>query len=218
MSTTLERISLASGALDCVGTLLFHPDSRDAVLIDPTDDPEPFAGLVRARGLNLRAVLLTHAHIDHAAGAEALAGAYGLAPRLHPADRPIYRAMADWGRQFGMHVAAPRVETEDLADGQTIEIGGGLGLRVIHTPGHSPGQVAFYQPELGLAVVGDTLFAGGVGRTDFPGGDWAALERSIRDGLYRLPDATAVVPGHGPETTIGREKRTNPYVPDGGGR
>lgn len=212
VSLELRRETIPSGALECRGTLLWNEVSRSAVLIDPTDDPAPFLLLAERKGLRIRELLLTHAHVDHAAGADLVARRTGLAPRLHPDDHDLYARLPDWGARFGMAVAAPTVDPVPLEDGQSIDVEDGFRLKVVHTPGHTPGQVAFLVEEIGLVVVGDTLFRGSVGRTDLPGGDFRSLERSIRERLYSLPDPTVVVPGHGPDTTIGREKTTNPYV------
>lgn len=211
-TTTLRHESIPSGALGCVGTVVWNEATRSAVVIDATDDPAPFLDLVRERGLVLKAVLLTHAHFDHAAGTDRVARETGLAPRLHRDDWGLYAALPQWGARFGLELAAPSVAPQDLADGEVLEIEDGFRLTVLHTPGHTPGQVAFHIAELGLVVVGDTLFNESVGRTDFPGGSMEQLQRSIRTRLYALPDETVVVPGHGPETTIGHEKRFNPYV------
>ena len=211
-ATTLRFESIPSGAIECVGTLIWNEATRSAVVIDATDDPTPFLELVRNRGLTLKALLLTHAHFDHAAGTERVSRETGLVPRLNRDDWGLYAAMPEWGLRFGIEIAAPAIAPQDLADGEVLEIDDGFRLDVLHTPGHTPGQVAFYNAALGLVVVGDTLFFGSVGRTDFPGGSMEQLQRSIRTRLYALPDETVVVPGHGPHTTIGREKRNNPYV------
>lgn len=212
MTATLRRISIPSGAIECVGTLIWNEATRAAVLIDPTDDPSPFLDYARNQKLEVRQVLLTHAHFDHAAGACDAARAFGTSLRLHRDDWPLFHDMPKWGLRFGLQPKAPDLTPVAVEDGEVLEIEEGFSIRVLHTPGHTQGQVAYVFDALGLAVVGDTLFAGSVGRTDLPGGDYDALERSIRTKLYALPDATVVVPGHGPETTIGAEKRGNAYV------
>jgi len=212
MTATLRRISIPSGAIECVGTLIWNEATRAAVLIDPTDDPSPFLDYARNQKLEVKQVLLTHAHFDHAAGACDAARALGTSLRLHRDDWPLFHDMPKWGLRFGLQPKAPDLAPVAVEDGEVLEIEEGFSIRVLHTPGHTQGQVAYVFDALGLAVVGDTLFAGSVGRTDLPGGDYDALERSIRTKLYALPDATVVVPGHGPETTIGAEKTGNAYV------
>lgn len=204
--------SCPSGVLRCVGTVVWNESTRSAVVIDPTDAPSTFLDLVHDRALVPKALLLTHAHVDHAGGTCEVARKFGLVPRLHRDDWALYRDAPAWARKFGMELPEPDVAPGDLDHGETIEIEDGFRLEVLHTPGHTPGQVAFHFPDIGLVVVGDTLFRGSVGRTDLPGGDQAQLAWSIRERLYALPDDTIVVPGHGQRTTIGREKAENPYV------
>lgn len=210
--TRLAWESCPSGVLRCVGTVVWNESTRSAVLIDPTDDPSTFLDLVHDRALVPKALLLTHAHVDHAGGTCEVARKFGLVPRLHRDDWALYRDAPAWARKFGMELPEPDIAPSDLEHGETIEIEDGFRLQVLHTPGHTPGQVAFHVPDLNLVVVGDTLFRGSVGRTDLPGGDQIRLARSIREHLYTLPDDTVVVPGHGQRTTIGREKAENPYV------
>ncbi|MCB9495677.1 MAG: MBL fold metallo-hydrolase [Fibrobacteria bacterium] len=214
MTARLKWESQPSGVLRCVGTVVWNELTRHAVVIDPTDDPSTFQGFLDRNDLRLKEVLLTHAHVDHAAGACDIAQAAGLTPRLHRDDWELFRDAPRWGLNFGMEVPAPSLSPVELLHDEWIDVEDGFRLHVIHTPGHTPGQVAFHIPEISLVVVGDTLFFGSVGRTDLPGGSFPQLEHSIRTRLYDLPDATVVVPGHGPRTTIGREKRENPYVRD----
>lgn len=215
MSAALRWESLPSGILRCVGTVIWNETTRNAVLIDPTDDPSTFLEFVHDKGLTVRHLLLTHGHIDHAAGVCEVAKALDLVPRLHRDDWSLYAKMPEWGRSLGLIAEAPDVAPEHVEHDETVDVEDGFRLRVLHTPGHTPGQVAYYVQELALVVVGDTLFFGSVGRTDLPGGDMEALSRSIRERLYALPDDTVVVPGHGNRTTIGREKRENPFVRGG---
>lgn len=213
MSVDLRWESIPSGVLRCVGTIIWNETTRNAVLIDPTDDPSTFLEFIHAKGLHVRHLLLTHAHIDHAAGACDAARAVGLVPRLHRDDWTLFSKLPEWGRSIGILAQAPDIAPEPIEHEEVVEVEEGFSLRVLHTPGHTPGQVAYHVEALGLVVVGDTLFFGSVGRTDLPGGSMEKLATSIRERLYALPDATVVVPGHGICTTIGREKRENPYVP-----
>jgi len=212
METKLLYKSIPSGQLQCRGTLIWNEATRSAVLIDPTDDPTPFLQLIDEKKLSVKALLLTHAHVDHAASCCAVARVLGLTPQLHPDDLPIYYAIAQHGLAFGIEVPAMGIDPTPLAHGQIIEIEPSFVLQVLHVPGHTPGGVTFYVEALQLAVVGDTLFYGSVGRTDLPGGSFAAIKHSIQTILYKLPSDTTAIPGHGPTTKIGYEMLHNPYV------
>lgn len=212
MTAQLRRESMPSGALGCVGTFVWNEATRSAVLIDPTDDPSTFLVFAKKNDLAVKRVLLTHAHFDHAAGACDAARAFGTVPVLHRDDWSLFLDMPQWGLRYGLKAKPPDLAPTPVEDGDVLEIEEGFTIRVLHTPGHTQGQVAYVFEALELAVVGDTLFFGSVGRTDLPGGDFPQLERSIRTKLYTLPEATVVVPGHGPETTIGTEKKGNAYV------
>jgi glyoxylase-like metal-dependent hydrolase (beta-lactamase superfamily II) len=192
----------------------WDPVSREAAVLDVGFEPERVVDLVRREGLRVRWLLATHAHYDHVAAMLPVQQAVGGAFALHPADRPLLRAVAVQGSMFGLPpVAVPDVEL-DLADRQRIPLGG-ESLEVIHTPGHAPGHVTFRHGD--TLWSGDVLFAGSVGRTDLPGASWEVLERSIRERLFPLGDALRVLPGHGPETTIGAERRGNPFVGEAAG-
>lgn len=185
-------------------------ETREGVVIDPGGHPERILAVLKRSGLTIRYVLNTHCHFDHM-GANAEIVAATRAPlALHPLEIPLLRARggAEW---FGVPVPESPLPDLELADGQGLDVGR-LHLRVLHVPGHSPGGVAFYEPDEGVVFDGDVLFADGVGRADLPGGDWETLVRSIREVLFALPDETVVYPGHGPKTTIGHEKRHNPWV------
>lgn len=212
MSTSLRWESMPSGVLSCVGTVVWNETTGSAVVIDPTDDASTFLDFLKDRNLTARLLLLTHAHYDHAAGACDAGHATGLVPHLHRDDWSLFQDIPAWGLKFGQHAKAPDLLPAHVEHGEVLEVEDGFSLRVLHTPGHTQGQVAYHFEPLGLVVVGDTLFFGSVGRTDLPGGDFDQLERSIQQHLYTLPDETVVVPGHGPQTTIGREKKNNPFV------
>ncbi len=184
--------------------------SREGVVIDPGGHPERVLRVVREMGLAVRYVLNTHCHFDHMAANADVVAATGAMLALHPAELPILQARggASW---FGVPVKESPLPDLELEDGQALEVGS-LRFQVLHTPGHSPGGVTFYLEEEGVAFDGDVLFAMGVGRTDLPGGDWETLMRSIHEVLFALPDDTALYPGHGPQTTVGREKRSNPWL------
>ncbi len=181
-------------------------------IVDAGFEPEDMIRWIRQADLEPKALILTHAHIDHIAGIPAVRKAFpGLPIWMHAAE-------ADWlpdpernlSAAFGEPVSYPAPD-RTLAPGDAVQTGAAR-WQVIHVPGHSPGSIALYCPELGVAIAGDALFAGSIGRTDLPGGDHDLLLRMIKERLYPLPDQTRILPGHGPETTIGREKRSNPFV------
>jgi glyoxylase-like metal-dependent hydrolase (beta-lactamase superfamily II) len=213
----LDVLTLTNGVFAENCYILVDRDAAEAVLIDPGEEPDLFLRRIQTERLGLKAIWLTHAHVDHILGVARVVEATGVPIFLHPTDRPWYDALPEQGQAFGLSAAAPPPPHADLADGMPLRLGG-LTFEVRHVPGHTPGHVAFVGH--GAAVVGDALFAGSIGRTDLPGGDTATLMASIRDRLLTLPDDTAVYPGHGPATTIGRERRTNPFlaglVPGGG--
>ncbi len=203
------------GPLQANCTLLGDEESGRLVVIDPGDEAERIAAKIRETGLEPVAILHTHGHMDHAGGTSALLDLLGgaVAVGIHPADLPLYRNLPGQGRMFGLDVPEPPEPDMALEDGQRIPLGS-LELEVRHTPGHSPGSVCFvvHGATTPLVVVGDVLFAGSIGRTDLWGGSFETLADSIRTRLYTLPDETRVVTGHGPATTIGQERRTNPFV------
>jgi len=180
------------------------------VVIDPGDEGERILEAVKDAGLKITHVLLTHAHFDHMGAADEVAKATGAPLALHPEDLPLLSA-AGGAMFFGLpSPPIPEVGVR-LAAGQEIAVGE-LTLRVLHTPGHTPGHVAFYEPKQGTIFDGDVLFAQGIGRADLPGGSHETLMRSIQKGLMSLPDETVVYSGHGPATTIGRERAMNPWL------
>lgn len=181
-------------------------------IVDAGFDPEQLIALVRERSLRPELLILTHAHGDHIAGIrEVLAAFPGLPLLIHEAEREWLADPAlNLSLAIGMPVTAPAPDRL-LREGDMLTLAGSE-WKVLHTPGHSPGGITLYNAADGVALVGDALFAGSVGRTDFPGSDPRTLARSIREKLYTLPDETLVYPGHGPGTTIGVEKRTNPFV------
>lgn len=186
-----------------------------AAVIDPGDEADHILSRIRANNLSPVMILHTHGHIDHAAATAELSGALGedVPVCLHRAELPIYRSLPEHGRLFGIEAVEPPEPDLWLEHGQMLSVGS-LRLEVRHTPGHSPGSVSYVVhggPD-SRVIVGDVLFAGSIGRTDLTGGSFEVLERSIREQLYTLPDETRVMCGHGPETTIGRERTQNPFV------
>jgi glyoxylase-like metal-dependent hydrolase (beta-lactamase superfamily II) len=180
------------------------------VVIDPGGNPKRILKAIEEVGLTIRYVLNTHCHFDHMGANADVVAATGAPLALHPAELPILEARggASW---FGVPVKGSPAPDIELEDGQVIEVGT-LRFQVLHTPGHSPGGLTFYLEEQGVAFDGDVLFQMGVGRTDLPGGEWDTLMRSIQDVLFALPDETVLYSGHGPKTTVGQEKRSNPWT------
>jgi hydroxyacylglutathione hydrolase len=193
-------------------SLVWCDETNEAALIDPGGEVERLKAAVEERGLKLKALWLTHAHIDHAGGTGTLARELGL-PIIgpHPGDQFWIDGLPQQSRMFGFPPAEAFTPTRWLQDGDTVQIGH-CTLNVRHCPGHTPGHVVFHSPEAKRCFVGDVLFAGSIGRTDFPGGDHATLIASITQRLWPMGDDTVFIPGHGPESSFGRERRSNPYV------
>jgi len=201
---------LVVGAFDTNCYLAADPTSLEALIVDPGGDPLAIAEAARSDGLAVRGIVDTHAHADHTAANDALRGQFGCPVIIHELD-----ALALTDPEANLSVwaehAEPAISPADrlLKDGDEIRIGEFV-FRVMHTPGHTPGGICLLVD--GVLFSGDTLFAGGIGRTDLPGGSYERLIESIRSRLLVLPDDTAVYPGHGPETTIGHERQTNPWL------
>ena len=193
-------------------TLVWDDATLQAAVIDPGGDLDRLLAEAQRLGLKLEQIWLTHAHIDHAGGARELARTLGL-PIVgpHPGDQFWIDALPEQSRMFGFPAAEAFTPTRWLADGDTVQIGG-CTLQVRHCPGHTPGHVVFHSPQAQRAFVGDVLFAGSIGRTDFPQGNHAQLIDSIVTRLWPMGDDTVFIPGHGPESSFGRERRSNPYV------
>ncbi len=205
----LLHVPLQLGPLDNNSYLIACDASREAAVVDVGFEPAAAIAAIRRDALEVRYLLATHAHYDHVAAMRAVQEAVGGEFWLHPADRPLLARLSEQGAMFGFPPAAPPEPVHDLSDGQTIAVGT-LTLDVFHTPGHSPGGVCFrWNDDL---WVGDTLFAGSIGRTDLPGGSFETLAHSIRTRLFTLGDHLRVHTGHGPPTTIGEERRHNPFV------
>ncbi len=203
----VERFSV--GPLDNNLYLLSSAGSQDVIVVDPSIDSEDVLTEISRRGLHVKRILLTHAHIDHILMVKRFHDATGAPVWLHEADQPLYDRGADQAAAIGMPWPGSAPIAHAIQDGEEVGIPG-ISVRAVHTPGHSPGSVTFVTPE-GL-IGGDVLFRGSVGRVDLPGGDWQVLVRSIRERFFPHPPDTRVLPGHGPETTIGLELRTNPFV------
>jgi glyoxylase-like metal-dependent hydrolase (beta-lactamase superfamily II) len=184
---------------------------RRAMVVDPGIGSEPVADVVSARGLSVELILNTHGHLDHVACNAFFKRTTGAPIAIHAADQPFLSNVGLQASMYGLTAEDSPPADIELVEGQGLEFDGEM-FDVIHTPGHTPGGVCLRRG--GQMLVGDTLFAGSVGRTDLPGGDWDALVASIREKLFALPDDVLCFPGHEGETTIGRERRTNPFVGD----
>ncbi|MBK8004803.1 MAG: MBL fold metallo-hydrolase [Gemmatimonadetes bacterium] len=208
-ASELEIVALPNGQFAENCYILADRETRRAVLVDPGEDPALFLAELGRRGLTLEAIWLTHGHVDHIMGVAEVKAATGVPVYLHPADRALYDALPQQGGWMGLVLEAPPPPDHQLADGQVLHLGRHA-FTVRHTPGHSPGSVSFVGPDIILG--GDVLFSGSIGRTDLPGGDFATLLQSIQSVFLTLPDSTVVLSGHGPETTIGVERMTNPFL------
>jgi glyoxylase-like metal-dependent hydrolase (beta-lactamase superfamily II) len=197
------------------GYLLGCEATQEGVVIDPGDEVEAIIAAASRRQLSVRHILLTHAHLDHITGVRRAREAFGAPIWLHREDLVLYEAAPEQGLMFGLSVPSQPRPDKFYSAGEVVTFGT-FEVKVHHTPGHCPGGVCLQvgpEGEPGLKLfVGDTLFAGSIGRTDLPGGDLSTLMRSIREVLFRFPDESEVYSGHGPMTTIGQEKASNPFL------
>lgn len=205
----LRVLVLEVGALAENAYIVGHPESGRAVVIDPGDDGEEILRLLAEEGLVLEKILITHGHFDHVGGVRFLKERTGAAVHVHPDEVARMLAAPRQGAMFGLGVPEPPPPDVLVNEGDVVRLAD-QEFRVLHTPGHSPGHVSFVVG--GMAFVGDLIFAGSVGRTDLPGGSHAELLRAIREKILALPDDTILLPGHGPATTVEREKRSNPFL------
>lgn len=196
--------------------LLWDEQTLEAAIVDTgawdRQEEQSLAGSIEALGLKLKYVLQTHAHFDHTFGLPFVHRAYGLKPIFHKDEADVYRQMPSMAARFGLNMGGgmPAIG-QLLSDGDELLLGT-TAVRLIHTPGHTPGSSVFYIPDAGLLFSGDTLFRESIGRTDLPGGSYEDELDSIKNKLFCLPDDTVVLTGHGPSTTIGWEKQNNPYA------
>ncbi|MFY9479628.1 MAG: MBL fold metallo-hydrolase [Aquabacterium sp.] len=211
----LHRKTLPVTAFAQNASLVWCGETNEAALIDPGGDIPVLLKAIEDRGLTLKALWLTHAHIDHAGATGTLARTHGV-PIIgpHPGDQFWIDALPQQSQIFGFPQAEPFAPTQWLKDGDTVTIGQHT-LQVLHCPGHTPGHVIFFDPRTRHAFVGDVLFAGSIGRTDFPGGNHTDLINAITGKLLPLGDDITFTPGHGPESTFGEERRYNPYLAAG---
>jgi hydroxyacylglutathione hydrolase len=205
----LDVVALPNGQFAQNCYLVADRRTREAVIIDPGEEPAMFLAELDTRAWQLRGIWLTHAHVDHIIGVAAVRRATGAPIHLHPLDRPMYDALPQFGSWVGLELPVPPPPEVALAAGMSLTVGR-VPFEVRCTPGHSPGSVSFVGD--GRVFGGDVLFNGSVGRTDLPGGDSSTLLHSIQTQFLSLPDSTVVHSGHGRETTIGVERLTNPFL------
>jgi glyoxylase-like metal-dependent hydrolase (beta-lactamase superfamily II) len=200
------------------GYLVDCEESGATVAVDPGAAADRMAETIGAEGLDFQAVLLTHAHLDHVEGVHILRALDADVPIwLHPADLPMYRALPQQATAFGLSMPSQPEPDHEFEHGQRFTFGS-CALDVRFAPGHAPGHVILVSEDSGIALVGDVVFQGSIGRTDLPGGDFYTLMRSIREQVLTLPDHTVLYTGHGPSTTVGAERRGNPFlIPHYGG-
>lgn len=199
------------GPLQCNCTILGDEETREAIVIDPGDEIGRIARRLNANGLKLKQILITHAHIDHIGGALKLKRLTGAPILLNENDLPLLAMMDEQAGWIGGPTPEVAPPDESLVDGLLVGLEH-YPAHVIHTPGHTQGSICLHFVPLNMVIAGDTLFAGSIGRTDLPGGDSNQIIDSIHTRLLSLPDETKVVPGHGPSTTIGLERRRNPFL------
>jgi hydroxyacylglutathione hydrolase len=209
---TLHVTAMEVGPLAENTYIVAHPASGKAAVVDPGEEAEEILRRLSAGGLDLDKILLTHGHFDHVGGVRLLKARTGADVYLHPEEVDRMLGAPRQGAMFGLGVAEPPPPDVLVRDGDIIRLAE-QEFRVLHTPGHTPGHVTFVAGE--MAFVGDLIFAGSIGRTDLPGGSLEALLQSVREKIFTLPDETILLPGHGPATTVGEERRTNPFFTGG---
>lgn len=212
MPLTLVTVPVTAFEQNC--TILMCNETKKAAIVDPGGDVSRIMGKLEALGATAEKILLTHAHIDHAGGTAELMKSHELPVEgPHIGDKFWIDALPQQSSMFGFPVVDTFTPTRWLEQGDTVTVGK-VTLDVLHCPGHTPGHVVFFQPEQQVALVGDVLFHGAIGRTDFPKGNHAELIDSIRNRLFPLGDDVSFIPGHGPNSTFGVERETNPFVSD----
>ena len=197
--------------LQCNCSVFGDEQTREGLVVDPGDDTESVLEIVHRHGLTVKAIVITHAHIDHIGGAQKMKEATGAPVYMNLNDGELQKMLDEQAAWLGMRPVAPVAIDAPAKDGDRLVVGS-TEVHVLHTPGHTQGSISLWMPAEGKLVAGDTLFRDSIGRTDLPGGDGRQILRSIHEKLMPLPDETVVIPGHGANTTIGREKRSNPFL------
>ncbi|MGD0498204.1 MAG: MBL fold metallo-hydrolase [Bryobacteraceae bacterium] len=202
---------LPVGPLQCNCSIFGDEQSREAIVVDPGDEIGRVREAIARHGLTVKAIVITHAHIDHIGGAQKLKAATGAPVWMNLADTELQKMLDAQAAWLGVRSPEPVAIDAPARDGDCLAIGAAE-FHVLHTPGHTPGSISLWIPSEGKLAAGDTLFRDSIGRTDLPGGDGRLILRSIHEKLLPLPDDTMVIPGHGENTTIGREKRLNYFL------
>lgn len=199
------------GPLQCNCSVLGDEKTHEAMVIDPGDQIEHILAILQEEKLTLKQIVITHAHIDHVGGAMKLKAATGAPILMNQNDYVLLKMLDEQATWVGMRSPGEVQIDESVSQGRVLKIGE-ISSQVIHTPGHTEGSICVYIPEEKKLIAGDTLFAGSIGRTDFPGGSMEKIMRSLHNQVLALPDETEVTPGHGPQTTIGEERESNPFL------
>ena len=199
------------GPLQCNCTILADEETREAIIVDPGDEVTRIHRRLTDRGLTLKQILITHAHIDHIGGALKLKSLTGAPIYLNENDLSLIEMMSEQAAWVGVETPETAPPDEGLTDGRRVGLAA-YPAQVIHTPGHTQGSICLHFAPLKMVLAGDTLFAGSIGRTDLPGGDYEQIIDSIHTRLLTLPPETRVIPGHGPATSIGAERKSNPFL------
>ncbi len=202
---------LAVGMLQCNCSIFGDEATREAIVIDPGDDISDIVAILDRHQLKVKNIVITHAHIDHIGGAAKLKALTGAPVHMNASDQVLYDALDVQAGWLGMETPEKTDIDVGAKDGDTLKVGA-TEITVLHTPGHTQGSISLWMPAEGKLIAGDTLFQDSIGRTDLPGGDGRQIIRSIHDKLMTLPEETKVTCGHGPATTIGREKERNPFL------
>ena len=199
------------GPLQCNCSVIGDEQTREAMVIDPGDQIDDILGILKQENLTVKQIVITHAHIDHVGGAMKLKAATGAPILMNQNDQALLKMLDVQASWVGMRPPGAVHVDEAIGDGTVLKTGG-ITANVIHTPGHTEGSICVYVPQENKLIAGDTLFAGSIGRTDLPGGSFDKIMKSLHGQVLALPDETVVVPGHGPMTTIGEERQSNPFL------
>jgi hydroxyacylglutathione hydrolase len=202
---------LPVGMLQCNCSIFGNEQTHEAIVVDPGDNIANILAILQKHQLHVKAIVITHAHIDHIGGAEKLKTATGAPVYMNANDQPLYDGIEEQAQWLGMEPPSRTTIDVDAREGETLDLGG-TAFQILDTPGHTQGSISLWIPQQNLVVAGDTLFRDSIGRTDLPGGDGRKILRSIHSKLLTLPETAKVIAGHGPSTTIGREKERNPFL------